>query len=69
MEDKNFIVGKLEKRISKKTGNPYYVIDVYAKNPKSGEVKSISGGKPIFLNEDRVQLLTELYNIPVLEVK
>lgn len=68
MEDKNLIVGKLEKRISKKTGNPYYVIDVYAKNP-NGDVKSISGGKPIFLSEDRVQLLTELYNIPIFEAK
>lgn len=65
---KNVIVGKLERRVSKKTGSIYYCIDVYAKN-KNGELKSISGGKPIYVDSEKLELLTEVYNLVPVDSK
>lgn len=58
----NVMLAKLERRVSKKSGSIYYCIEVYAKN-KKGEIKSVSGGKPIYVDSDKLDLLTEVYGI------
>lgn len=63
----NVIVAKLERRVSKKDGKIYYCINCYAKN-KKGEVKCISSGKAIYVDNDKLELLQEIYGIVPVDV-
>ena len=61
------ILGKLERRVSQKKGTTYTCIHVYAKNSK-GELKDITGQQPIYIDSDKLELLTQLYNIPLVDM-
>lgn len=65
--EKGLIIGKLERRISKKTGQPYNCIHVYTTNTK-GEIKDITGRQPIYCDDDKTSLLNETYGIPLIDM-
>lgn len=68
METKNIIIGKLEKRISKEKGSTYYCINVYAKHLKSGEVRCLNKGKPIYVDSERLETLLDSYGLEITDV-
>lgn len=66
--ENNVMVGKLERRVSKKDGKIYYCINVYCKN-KKGEVKCVSAGKAIYVDSDKLELLQEVYGLTPVDVE
>ena len=68
MDEKNIIVGKLERRVSKKDGKIYYCINSYCKN-KKGELKCITAGRAVYVDSDKLELLEEVYGLVPVDVE
>lgn len=66
-DEKNVIIGKLERRVSKAKGTIYYCINCYAKD-KNGNLKCITKGKPFYVDSDKLELLTEIYGLVPFDV-
>lgn len=63
----DLMVAKLEKRISKKSNNVYYCINVYAKD-KNGNIQLISNKGGIFVDEDKKDILDLKFGITPIDM-
>ena len=63
----DLMIAKLEKRISKKSGNAYYCINVYAKD-KNGEIQLISNQGGVFVNDDKKDILELKFGITPIDM-